>query len=70
VTLPQNSSVAIPIGATGTILQIAAGTTSVAAGTGATVNSRGALLSSAGQWGAITWVKISTNGFWVTGDLA
>jgi hypothetical protein len=70
VTFPQNSSVAIPVGATGTILQLGAGTTSAVAGTGATINSRGGLLSSAGQYGAFTWVKISTNGFWISGDLA
>jgi butyrate kinase len=69
VTFPQNSSVALPIGANGTILQLGAGTTSVAAGTGATIISRGGVLTSAGTNGAITWVKISTNGFWVTGDL-
>lgn len=70
VTFPQNASVALPVGATGMILQIAAGTTSAVAGTGATVVSRGSLLACAGQWAAFSWVKISTNGFWISGDLA
>lgn len=70
VTFPQNSSVAIPVGATGTIMQAGAGTTTLVAGTGATLNSRGSLLALAGQYAAATWVKTATNTFWVTGDLA
>lgn len=70
VTVPQNSSVALPIGSVITVLQLGAGTTSFVAGTGATIISRGALLSLAGQYAGATLVKTATNTFWLSGDLA
>lgn len=70
VTFPQNSAVAIPVEAVGTIGQYGAGLTTLVQGTGATVRSRGGLLNSAGQYAVMSWHKIGTNEFWVTGDLA
>lgn len=70
VTVPQNSSVALPIGAIITVMQLGAGTTSFVAGTGATIISRGSLLSLAGQYGGATLIKTATNTFWLSGDLA
>lgn len=70
VTVPQNSSVALPIGSVITVMQLGAGTTSFVQGTGATIISRGGLLNLAGQYGGATLVKTATNTFWLSGDLA
>jgi hypothetical protein len=70
VTVPQNSSVALPIGSIITVVQLSAGTTSFVAGTGATIISRGSLLSLAGQYAGATLIKTATSTFWLSGDLA
>ena len=69
VTLPQNSSVAFPIGAEVDFLWLGAGQPTFAAGTGATaVATPGLKLRT--QYSAATAKKISTNGWVVIGDMS
>jgi hypothetical protein len=70
LTFPQNSAVALPVGASGEVHVLGAGQVTCAAGTGATVNSRGTALKSAGQFAVFGWRKIATNTFDITGDLS
>ena len=69
VTLPQDSDVAIPIGARIDFLVINTGMATFAAGTGATANATPSLVSRA-QWSAMTAIKRAANTWVVVGDLA
>jgi len=69
VTLPQNSSVAFPVGAEVDFLWLGAGQPTFAAGTGATVNATPGLKMRA-QYSASTAKKIATNTWVVIGDLS
>ena len=69
VTLPQNSLVAFPIGASIDFVGLGAGLITFAAGTGATVVSTPSLTTRATN-SAVTATKISTNGWLIVGDLA
>lgn len=67
LTIPQNSSVPFPVGATIVVIQIGAGQTTIVAGTGSTVQSSQGLKIRT-QWGAVTLIKIATNTWVVSGD--
>src|ERR1051326_3942659 len=72
VTIPQNSSVAIPVGAQGIISwgETGAGQPTIAAGTGATVTApTGFTLRLRAQGSQAVWEKTATNTFRVSGDL-
>lgn len=69
VTLPQDSSVAIPIGGEVHFVQIGAGQVTFAAGSGATVNSTPGLKCRA-QYSAVTAIKRAANTWLLMGDLA
>lgn len=69
LTVPLNSSVAFPVGATVTIRQVGAGQTTVVAGGGVTINSRGGALKLAGQWAYATLVKTATDTWDLSGDI-
>jgi hypothetical protein len=68
-TIPQNSSVAFPIGTVIEMEQAGAGALTVVAGTGTTINSRGADLTLAGQYAVAALKKVATNTWTLTGDL-
>lgn len=61
VTVPPNSSVAFPIGASVVIAQYGAGLTTVAAGVGVTINSATGSLASPGQYATMVLEKRATN---------
>lgn len=68
-TVPQNSSVAYPIGTRITVWQYGAGQTTIQPDTNVTLRSRGAALKIAGQYGVAFLQKVGTNEWYVTGDL-
>jgi hypothetical protein len=69
VTLPQDSSVAIPVGERVDFAGIGVGLVTFAAGTGATVNGTPSLVTRA-RYSAATAVKIAANTWLLVGDLA
>lgn len=70
VTLPQDSSVAIPIGGQVQFLQLGAGQVSFSAGSGATVQQEtGYLASIRAQRGWVTAVKVAANTWHLVGAL-
>jgi hypothetical protein len=69
-TIPPNSSVAFPIGTTLSGDQMGAGATTITAGAGVTINSRGAVYDTAGQFAMWSAVKVGTDEWNLTGDLA
>lgn len=69
LTVPPNSTAAIPVGSQITILQIGSGQTTIVAGSGVTVNGTPGLKLRA-QWSAATLVKRATDTWVVLGDLA
>lgn len=70
VTVPTNANVAFPIGTNLTIIQAGAGQVSVAGEGGVTINSADSLLSTRVQYSAMTLVKVGTDEWDLTGDLA
>lgn len=71
VTFPQNSSVAIPIGASGEIWMYDAGIVTLVQGTGATLkyDSTHFTLVMAGAGSTVSWTKTGTNEFLIRGGL-
>ncbi|HVW22979.1 MAG TPA: hypothetical protein VHB51_00625 [Candidatus Saccharimonadales bacterium] len=69
ITVPANSSVAFPVGATFEICQIGTGQTSIAPDTGVTLNSPGDALKIAVQYGTATLRQVATDVWIVAGDL-
>lgn len=69
LTVPENSTVAWPIGSQVTILQTGSGQTTIVAAGGVTVNGTPGLKLRA-QWSAATLVKRATDTWVVLGDLA
>lgn len=67
-TVPLNSSVAFPIGATLTIIQIGAGQTTLVATSGVTINTPSSLTARA-QYSTVSLVKIGTDTWIAAGDL-
>lgn len=70
VTIPQNSSVAFPIGSVIEIAQLGAGQVTVVAGTGTTLTSSGALVKTRVQYSSVSIRKLATNTWLLVGDLA
>lgn len=69
LTVPDNGTVAFPIGTEITIEQAGAGALSVTVAGSAVVNSRGPDLTLAGQYAVATLKKVATNTWTLTGDL-
>lgn len=72
-TIPPNSSVAYPIGAQINIIQIGAGQVSFAQGSGVTIASTGATSTAPKlrvQYSVATAIKVNTDSWYVTGDIA
>lgn len=69
LTLPQDSDVAVPVGARIDFAQIGAGQVTVAAGTGATVNSTPGLKFRA-QYSSVSAIKRAANTWLLVGDLS
>jgi hypothetical protein len=70
ITVPTNASVAFPVGATITVLQVGAGQITIAGAGGVTVNSAGSRLKTTQQWSAATLIKRATDTWVAFGDLA
>ena len=70
LTVPPNSSQALPIDTTVIVEQYGAGVTTISAGAGVTLRSRGGSLAIGGQYGAVVLHKLTTNEWLVMGDLA
>lgn len=68
LTVPQNSSVAFPVGTTILLVALGAGQVTVG-GSGITFVARGSALKSAGQYASITLLKLATDTWLVTGDV-
>lgn len=69
LTFQQDSTQAIPVGASGVILVTGAGQVTCVQGTGATLTSRGSVFKSAGAGSLIAWLKYAANSFVISGDL-
>lgn len=69
LTIPPNSSVAIPVGSIIEVGQYGAGQTTLVAGSGVTIRSEGAKLKITGQYGAATLRKRATDEWWASGSL-
>ena len=72
-TIPPNSSVAYPIGSQINIIQIGAGQVSFAQGSGVTIASTGATSTAPKlrvQYSVATAIKVNTDSWYVTGDIA
>jgi hypothetical protein len=73
MTIPPNSSVAYPIGASITVISIGAGLTNFAVGAGVTINSTGAVPAAPVlriAHSSATAIKIATDTWQVVGDIA
>lgn len=70
LTVPQDSDVTIPVGASGAIMALGAGQVTVAAGSGATLRVSGLTAKSRAQYSRIAWQKIAANTFVIWGDVA
>lgn len=72
LTLPQDSTVAFPIGIELVFLQIGAGLVTAAAGSGATAHKTaiGTSLAFKGQYAKVTATKVAANTWNVNGELA
>ena len=69
VTVPPNSSVALPVGSKIDILQVGAGQTTIVAGAGVTVNATPGLKLRA-QWSSATLIKRATDTWVLVGDIS
>jgi hypothetical protein len=69
VTVPPNSTVAFPVGATVDVLRYGAGTVAISPGAGVTIRSRGNLTSINGQYGIVRLRKRATDEWTLDGDL-
>ena len=70
LTVPSDTTTALPIGTTITFEQTGAGTVTFTADSGVTINSRGAVVATAGQFSVASIIKTAANTFTLTGDLA
>jgi hypothetical protein len=69
VTVPPNSSVAVPIGGEVILFQAGTGQVTIVAGSGVTLNSKDGNLKISGRYGAATCKKVATDTWDVIGDL-
>lgn len=70
LTVPPNSSVAFPVGTQIDLGSLGAGQTTIAQGAGVTINSKAGNLKLSSQYSAGTLLKIGTDLWWLSGDLA
>jgi len=70
LTVPPNSSVALPVGTQILVVQTGAGQTTLAAGSGVTINSKDGNLKLSAQWCAATLIKRATDTWVAVGDLS
>lgn len=69
LTVPPNSSVAFPIGATIAVCQGGAGKVTITEGEGVTINSKDAALGLTGQWTTCSLIKTATDTWLCSGSL-
>ncbi len=69
LTVPPNSSVAFPVGATIAVCQGGAGTVTITAGEDVIINSADAALALTGQWATCSLIKTATDTWLCTGSL-
>jgi hypothetical protein len=70
LTVPTNASVAFSVGTQIPVSQKGAGQTTIAAAGGVTINSAGGLLNIGAQYATVALVKIATDTWLLTGNLA
>lgn len=70
LTVPPNSSAAIPTDSVIMVNQYGAGITTITPGTGVTLRPRGGLLALNGQYASASLHKIATDEWLISGDLA
>lgn len=70
VTVPTNTEVAIPIGATFIVAQYGTGQTTITPSTGVTLRSSSATYTTPGQYATVTLVKIAANEWYLWNGLA
>lgn len=70
LTVPPNSSVPFPVGTVVAVAQMGAGATTITAGVGVTLNSADSLLTLRAQYSLASLVKVATDTWRVSGDLA
>jgi len=69
LTVPPNSSVAFPVGATIAVCQGGAGTVTITAGEDVIINSADAALALTGQWATCSLIKTATDTWLCSGSL-
>jgi hypothetical protein len=69
LTVPPNSAVAFPVGATIAVCQGGAGTVTITAGEDVIINSADAALALTGQWATCSLIKTATDTWLCTGSL-
>jgi len=69
LTVPPNSSVAYPIGADLTVMQLGSGQVTIAAGSGVTLYAADSELKTRVQYSAATLTKVASDAWLVAGDL-
>ncbi len=70
LTIPDNATVAFPVGTTIAVEMGGAGTTTITGAAGVTVNSSGGLLNISGQYASVSLLKKATDTWTVVGSLA
>jgi len=70
LTVPVNADVAIPIGSQILVTQKGAGVVTFTPEGGVTLSSRGSFLDTNGQYATVALIKVDTNIWYVSGDLA
>lgn len=68
--VPDNATVAFPVGTRLFVEQNGAGVITFTPEAGVTVNSRGAVYASAGQWAVATLIKVAADTWLLSGDIA
>lgn len=70
LTVPDNATVAFPVGTQIIVIQTGAGATTLAGAVGVTVNSKDGNLELGGQFAGVTLIKRATDSWLAVGDLA
>jgi hypothetical protein len=70
VTVPPNVTIAFPVGTQIEIRQVGAGQVTIAPGAAVTLRSRDGALKTAGQYAAVSLLKVATDTWSVQGDIA
>lgn len=69
-TIPPNADVAFPVGTRLYVEQRGAGTVTITAGAGVTIRSRGGVYGTGGQYAVATVIKVDTDTWVLSGDVA